>query len=267
MSAVIVERRGATALLRLNSPANMNAISLALRSGLADELPGLLGDPAVKCLIVTGTGEAFSAGGDIKQMQERGATEVRGRLRHAHKWCRLLLESEKPVIAAVNGAAVGAGFSLALLCDLILISDRGFFRAGFPAVGAAPDLGLAFTLPRITGMMRAKEILMTNRRIEPAEAVSLGLALRQVAQEKLLEEAQILADQIAAGPGDEPRPHQDPPQPRLFHDLRSVPGGRGHGPGHRLRQRGIRRGDRRLPRQAPAGFLEDLGLWIAGDGR
>jgi 2-(1,2-epoxy-1,2-dihydrophenyl)acetyl-CoA isomerase len=201
MSAVIVERKGATALLRLNSPANMNAISLALRSGLADELPGLLGDPQIRCLILTGTGEAFSAGGDIKQMQERGATEVRSRLSHAHKWCRLLLESEKPVIAAVNGAAVGAGFSLALLCDLILISDRGFFRAGFPAIGAAPDLGLAFTLPRITGMMRAKEILMTNRRIEPAEAVSLGLALRQVPQKKLLEEAQVLADQIAAGPG------------------------------------------------------------------
>jgi 2-(1,2-epoxy-1,2-dihydrophenyl)acetyl-CoA isomerase len=165
----------------------MNAISLALRSGLADELPGLLGDPAVKCLIVTGTGEAFSAGGDIKQMQERGATEVRSRLRHAHKWCRLLLESEKPVLAAVNGAAVGAGLSLALLCDLVLISDRGFFRAGFPAVGAAPDLGLAFPAADHRHDAR-QEILMTNRRISPPEAVSLGLP-RRCRKRKLLEEA------------------------------------------------------------------------------
>ncbi|HEY2113311.1 MAG TPA: enoyl-CoA hydratase-related protein, partial [Dongiaceae bacterium] len=107
---------------------------------------------------------------------------------------------ETPLIAAVNGAAVGAGFSLAMLCDLILVSDRGFFRAGFPGVGAAPDLGLAYTLPRVTSMVRAKEILLTNCRIEPAEAVALGIALRQVPAEKLLEEAEALAGQIAAGP-------------------------------------------------------------------
>lgn len=200
MTAVIIERKGAIAVLRLDSPANMNSISLEIRSGLADELPGLLGDPALGCLIVTGTGDAFSAGGDLKQMQQREAPHVRQRLRHAHKWARLLLESEKPVIAAVNGAAAGAGFSLALLCDLILISDRGFFRAGFPAVGAAPDLGLAYTLPRIVGMARAKEILMTNRKIEPAEAVALGLALRQVPADQLLDEAEALASKIAAGP-------------------------------------------------------------------
>lgn len=199
-SAVIVERRGATALLRLDSPANMNAISLELRSELAQALPSLLQDRAIRCVIVTGSGEAFSAGGDLKQMSDRRGTAVRERLQWAHRWCRLLLESETPVIAAVNGASVGAGFSLAMLCDLVLVSDRGFFRAGFPGVGAAPDLGLAFTLPRIVGTARAKEILLTNRKIEPAEAVSLGLALRRVPADNLLSEAQALADQVAAGP-------------------------------------------------------------------
>src|SRR5215475_14715387 len=94
-SAVIVERRGATALLRLNSPANMNAISLELRSELAQALPGLLQDRAVRCVIVTGSGDAFSAGGDLKQMADRRSTAVRERLQWAHRWCRLLLESEE----------------------------------------------------------------------------------------------------------------------------------------------------------------------------
>jgi 2-(1,2-epoxy-1,2-dihydrophenyl)acetyl-CoA isomerase len=200
MSAVIVERRGATALLRLNSPASMNCLNPEIRAGLERELPALLGDPAMRCLVLTGSGDAFCAGGDLKQMEERGATQVRQRLQRIHRVIRLLVEAEKPVVAAVNGAAVGAGFSLALLCDLLLVSDRAYFRAGFPAVGAAPDLGLAYTLPRIVGMARAKEILMTNRRIEPAEAVALGLALRQVPHESLEAEAQALADQLAAGP-------------------------------------------------------------------
>ena len=200
MSVVIVERRGATALLRLNSPANMNAISLELRSDLSEELPDLLRDPTIRCLIITGTGDAFSAGSDVKQMSDRRPNAVRERLQWAHRWARLLLESETPVIAAVNGACVGAGFSLAMLCDLILVSERGFFRAGFPGIGAAPDFGLAFTLPRVVGIARAKEILLTNRKIEPAEAVALGLALRQLPAESLLDEAQSLADQIAAGP-------------------------------------------------------------------
>src|SRR5215472_11071760 len=89
MSVLIVERRGAVALLRLNSPANMNAISLELRSDLSEELPDLLRDPSIRCLIITGTGDAFSAGGDVKQMADRRPNAVRERLQWAHRWARL----------------------------------------------------------------------------------------------------------------------------------------------------------------------------------
>jgi 2-(1,2-epoxy-1,2-dihydrophenyl)acetyl-CoA isomerase len=201
MPAVIVERKGAIALIGLNSPATMNCLSPEIRAGLAEALPALLGDPSLGCLIIIGSGEAFCAGGDLKQMQERAAPRVRERLRQAHGWARLLVESEKPVVAAVNGAAVGAGFSLALLCDLVLVSDRAYFRAGFAGIGAAPDFGLAYTLPRVVGMARAKEILLTNRRIEPPEAVSLGLALAQVPDDRIRAEAEALAERIAQGPG------------------------------------------------------------------
>jgi 2-(1,2-epoxy-1,2-dihydrophenyl)acetyl-CoA isomerase len=200
MSAVIVERRGPTALLRLNQPESRNAMSPELRAGLERELPALLSDSAMRCLILTGTGDAFCAGGDLKRMLGRTAPEVRQHLQATQRWARLLLESDKPVIAAVNGAAVGAGFSLALLCDVVLVSDRAHFRAGFPAVGAAPDLGLAYTLPRAVGLSRAKEILLANGRIEPEEATLIGLASRVVAHEALIAEAEALAERIAAGP-------------------------------------------------------------------
>jgi 2-(1,2-epoxy-1,2-dihydrophenyl)acetyl-CoA isomerase len=200
MSAVIVERRGSTALLRLNRPETRNAFSPDLRAELRRELPALLGDRNVRCLILTGEGDAFCAGGDLRQMSGRTAPQVRAHLREIQQLVRLLLESETPVIAAVNGAAVGAGLSLALLCDIALMSEQSHFRAGFPAIGAAPDLGIAYTLPRAVGLARAKEIMLSNRRIEPEEAVRIGMASRVISHGELIAEAQALAERLAAGP-------------------------------------------------------------------
>jgi enoyl-CoA hydratase/isomerase-like protein len=133
-------------------------------------------------------------------MHDRSGPPVRTRVQRSQAWTRRILTTEKPVIAAVNGAAAGAGFSLALMCDIVLVSDSAFFRAGFPALAAVPDLALAMTLPRAVGMGRTRELLLTNRRVEPAEAVAVGIASRVVAGDELMTEALTLAAGLAAGP-------------------------------------------------------------------
>jgi 2-(1,2-epoxy-1,2-dihydrophenyl)acetyl-CoA isomerase len=200
VNAVIVERRDDIALLRLNQPQTMNALSPAIKQGLETAIPQLMGDSAVRCIVITGTDKAFCAGGDISNMADRSPPSVRERMDPSHGWVKLLLSGEKPVVAAVNGAAAGAGFSLAMMCDFVVLADNAYFKAGFPGLGAAPDLGLALTLPRAIGMLRAKDILMTNRRVSAEEAVALGMATRVVPAAALLDEALTLAQSLAAGP-------------------------------------------------------------------
>lgn len=200
MDAVIVEHREDVALLRLNEPKTMNALSPAIKHGLESSVPQLMADKAVRCVVITGTDKAFCAGGDISNMADRSAPSVRERMHPSHGWVKLLLMGEKPVVAAVNGAAAGAGFSLAMMCDFVVLADNAYFKAGFPGLGAAPDLGLALTLPRAVGMLRAKDILMTNRRIGAEEALALGMATRVVPAAALLDEAFSLALSLADGP-------------------------------------------------------------------
>ncbi len=198
--AVVFERHEDVVVVRLNSPATRNALEPRVKQKLENGIPELLGDQTVRCLVITGTGDAFCAGGDINNMGERDAPSVRKRMQATHSWAKLLLTAEKPVVAAVNGAAAGAGFSLALLCDIVLVSDKGYFRAAFPGLGAAPDLGLALTLPRAIGSSRAKDILLTNRRVDAAEAEAIGIAKRVVPAANLTEEAKRLAKELATGP-------------------------------------------------------------------
>jgi len=159
-----------------------------------------MADPEVGCLVVTGSGNAFCAGGDLRSMEDRGAVAVRGRMAATWDFVLPLLTREKPVIAAVNGAAVGAGLSLALLADIVLAPEEATFRAGFPSVGAVPDLGLGYTLPRALGMARAREILLTNRLLDAQTAASIGLVAAIHPGPKLLPEAMALAARLANGP-------------------------------------------------------------------
>ncbi|WP_454625262.1 enoyl-CoA hydratase/isomerase family protein [Bradyrhizobium cenepequi] len=198
--AVIVEHHGDVALVRLNRPRTRNALDPDVKSGLETAIPVLMDDSAVRCLVITGTDDAFCAGGDLNNMNDRGAPSVRARMHRSYIWSQRILSGEKPVVAAVNGAAAGAGFSLALLCDIAVVADTAYFRAAFPGLGAVPDLGLALTLPRSIGSARAKDILLTNRRIDAAEAVSIGIAKRVVTAASLVEEAMKLAAELAAGP-------------------------------------------------------------------
>ena len=198
--AVLVERLDDIAVVRLNRPGRKNCITPDIRAGLEQAIPALMADADVRAIVLTGSGDAFCAGGDLRTMGERGAPQVVTRLRRIQAWSRLLAAGPKPTVAAVNGAAAGAGFGLALLCDIALASDRATFQASFAKVGAVPDLGLAYTLPRAVGMARAREILLTNGRIPGDRAEEIGLIARCVPHEALMDEAVALARALAAGP-------------------------------------------------------------------
>src|SRR5262245_60895309 len=201
--AVQVERHGAVAVLRLDDPTTMNALSPSIKAGLAANVPKLLGDASLRAIVLTGTGKAFCAGGDIRAMREpeaRQAPAVRARMLAVHGWARALLDGDKPVIAAVNGAAVGGGLALMLLADIVIASTEAYFMSGYSKLGALPDLGLLQTLPWAIGSLRAKEMIMLNRRYTAEEAVAIGLANRVVTPEQLMPAALAAAEAIASGP-------------------------------------------------------------------
>ena len=199
--AVAIEKHGAVTALRLAQPEKMNALSRDIAAGLSAGVDSFFADAAARALVITGTDKAFCAGGDVRTMTgEKKPLATRGRLHDAHRWVRQLLEGEKPVITAVNGAAVGAGLSLALMGDVVIAAEDAYFAAGFPGVGVVPDLSVIYTLPRAIGFPRAKDLLFSNRRVPAKEALEMGLVSRVVPTAALRDEALKLAGRIASGP-------------------------------------------------------------------
>jgi 2-(1,2-epoxy-1,2-dihydrophenyl)acetyl-CoA isomerase len=195
-AAIILERHGAVGLLQLNRPEARNALSAEMKSELESSILTLLADTTVRAVVLTGSGKAFCSGTDLNSWAERSTAYTRERLRRAHTWIAALAKSDVPLIVAVNGVAAGAGFGLACLGDLVLASNDARFQAGFPRVGAAPDYGIGWTLPRIVGLNRAKDILLTNRAVTAAEALTIGLVSRVVDGADLRDEAIGLAQSL-----------------------------------------------------------------------
>ena len=199
--AVIQTVVGGVATLRLAEPDSRNALSPAIRAALETAVPALLGDPAVRCLLITGTGKSFCAGGDLRSLGSPGSPQKsRTRLARSYIWLEALLRAEKPVVTAVNGVAVGAGFGLAMAGDIVIAADSAVFLAGFPAVGVVADYALGRTLPRAIRMVRAKDILLTGRKVDAAEALAIGMVSRVVPADALEAEATAVARQLAEGP-------------------------------------------------------------------
>ena len=173
---VLTEARdGATAVLTLDYPARRNALAMAMRQAVVDAMERIEVDPAIRAVVLTGAGGTFSAGGDISGMDAASLSEGRERFRTTHRMVRLLVKSSKPVVAAVEGYAVGAGLSLALCCDTVVAAADAQFAAGFGRVGLVADLGLPHTLPLRVGHGRARQILLYGERIGAAEAQQIGL--------------------------------------------------------------------------------------------
>ncbi len=188
-------------LLQLRAPEVRNALSAEMKQALHAQARRFVDDDTLRCLLLTGCEQVFCAGGDLRSMQnDRSTVGVRRRMALTHASIRLLAECEKPVVTAVNGAAVGAGLSLALMGDVVIAADDAYFMAGFANVGVLPDMGLLYHLPRSVGRVQANDLLLSNRRVDAAEALALGLVSRVLPRADFLEQALALARRIAAGP-------------------------------------------------------------------
>ena len=163
--------------ITLNRPEARNALSKDMRPALAAAVTQMRDDPQVYAVILTGAGGAFCSGGDISGMLDSTRTGLvfRNNMRELHQWLPELVNMEKPVIAAVDGPAFGAGLSLALAADFVLATRRARFCAVFGRIGLVPDLGAMHMLPRIVGLQKAKELVFTARTVEAEEAKQLGM--------------------------------------------------------------------------------------------
>jgi 2-(1,2-epoxy-1,2-dihydrophenyl)acetyl-CoA isomerase len=192
------------ATLTFNRPERMNALSTPIMQGLLDGLPRLAGDPAVKVVVLTGSGRAFCAGGDVKDMaqggEKRSAAEATAHLRSRMEVSRILHELPKPTIAMINGPAAGAGLALALACDLRLAGTSARLVTAFVRVGFSGDFGGSFFLTRLVGTAKARELYFTGRPVEAEEALTLGLVNRVVPDEELTTATMELARSLAHGP-------------------------------------------------------------------
>lgn len=184
------ERAGDTAVLTLSAPQRRNALSPALRVELRERLQAVMSDEAVRTVVLTGAGGVFSAGGDVRQMAERPAPLVaRQRLEVLHDVVRAIVQGPKPVIAAVEGLAYGAGMSLAAACDHVVATHEATFCAVFGRIGLVADCGLLWTLPQRVGWGPTRDLLLTARTLDAEHAHRLGLVDQLVAPGQALSAA------------------------------------------------------------------------------
>lgn len=186
------------ATLTLNRPERKNALTPALFAELLEALASLRRTPQVKALLLTGAGNDFCAGGDVGNIGAvTEACSVHERMVEYGQVLSALAGFDRPVIAAVDGVAYGAGFSLALAADFVLVSERARFCMAFARVGLGPDLGASWTLPRAVGLARARELIYSAREVHAQEAVALGIALEVHPHGQLHERARSLARSMA----------------------------------------------------------------------
>ena len=188
------------ATLTLNRPERLNALSMDIRHGLLEALTRLGHDPAIGCIILTGAGRGFSAGGDVKSMGERAATTFETRaagIQYSNLIPKLLRTIPKTVIAMVNGAAVGAGLSMALACDLRIAARSARFGTGFLKLGLSGDWGGTWTMTRLAGTAKARELYLLGDMITADEALAAGLVNRVAEDADLLSATMDIARRIA----------------------------------------------------------------------
>ncbi|MCH7999835.1 MAG: enoyl-CoA hydratase/isomerase family protein [Chloroflexi bacterium] len=205
---ILYERRGRVGLITLNRPEKLNAWNIRMEVEFIDVVNGAAEDREVGALVVTGAGRAFCAGGDISgwsdEISTRGERRPESPLlnREGSPEVPIVLRRGKPIIAAINGPAIGIGLTMPLACDIRIASDKATFSARFVKVGLTPECGSTRYLPAVVGLGNALFLALTGRIIDANEAEERGLVNRVAPHEKLMEEAMALAEEIAANPGD-----------------------------------------------------------------
>ena len=202
---VLLDLTDGVATITLNRPDAMNSLAIATKELLLETVTQVAGDPAARCVVLTGTGRAFCTGQDLKehiQLLENGGSDQLFTTvdKHYNPIVTALAGMEKPVVAAVNGVAAGAGASLAFACDLRVLSDAAGFNLAFANVALSCDTGASYHLPLLVGRAKAMELLYFPRTVKADEALALGLATSVVPADSFTDEVAALATRLAAGP-------------------------------------------------------------------
>jgi len=201
---ILTDIENGIATITLNRPKAMNAFEDGMRETLLEQLDSFSSDPSVRCIVITGAGKAFCAGGDIVSMaalQDNNDTAVvEERMSLAGRVVQTIKSMRQPVIAAINGAAAGGGMNLALACDIRLASERAIFAESFVKIGLIPDWGGFSLLPQLVGTAKAMELMMLGDRIDAAEAQRLGLLNHVYPHDDFNDAVGRFAHRLASGP-------------------------------------------------------------------
>lgn len=206
---VLYDVQEGVATITLNRPESLNAMNPEMLSTMYKVAEKAIADPGVRCVVVTGAGRAFSAGGDVKAMANSNISERHAstsgktpaeNLRQQEEISRLLQEMPKPTIASINGVAAGAGLSVALAADLRIASDQARFTTAFAKVGFSGDFGGTWLLQRLVGAAKAKELYFMSEIFDARRALELGLVTKVVPHDSLTDETMALARRLAVGP-------------------------------------------------------------------
>lgn len=207
MADLEVQYQDGIATLVMNRPEARNALSMDMRAALADVLHDIERDESVRCVVLKGAGEHFMAGGDVKGMGEsikKSSEEIRKefilRIHDLHPIMFAMRRMPKPIIASCQGAAAGAGVSMALACDLVIASEDAFFTLAYCRIGTSPDGSSSFHLPRAVGIKKAMEIALLGDRFDAQTAKDIGMINFVVPTTELEAETNALAQRLAAGP-------------------------------------------------------------------
>ena len=204
---LLVERTGRTVVVTLNRPEARNALSDELTGALRRAIAWAAEETSVGAFVITGAGTAFCSGGDVKGMGQRSAekpppleTQYQAMVARHKEVAGAIHAMRKPTIAALPGAAAGAGLSIALSCDLRVAVESAFLTTAYARIGLSGDYGIAWLLTRVIGPGRARELMLTCERVTAEHALELGLVNRIAPDDSLMETTMTLAEQLAAGP-------------------------------------------------------------------
>jgi len=204
LTSLLVDDSDGVRTFTLNRPEAYNSLTVELKEALRDALAEAAADPAVRAVVLTGAGKAFCAGQDLKEhvaaLQSNDPTPFRTVAEHYNPIVRAITSMPKPVIAAVNGMAAGAGASFAYACDLRVMARSAKFLMAFATIGLTADSGASWTLPRLIGYGRAMELMLLAKPVTADQALAMGMATEVVDDDAALSTAQELASRMAAGP-------------------------------------------------------------------
>ena len=196
-----VEIDNNVAKITLSNPDMLNTFTRKMALELHTSLRNIERNDEVRTVVLSGLGRAFSAGGNVHDLPTGKAAYIGKKYMDLmHRWFLLFYHLSKPTIAAVNGLAIGTGFNVVLAADIVLASEKSFFGQAFAKVGLISDLGGLYLLPRLVGLNKAKELILTGATISASEAHELGIVNRVVAHDKLSQETEAIAHKIASGP-------------------------------------------------------------------